>query len=146
MNHSFLLFFLFSAFVWTACSSGDDKSPETTPADQSISEQVDALIDADKYEEALDLLNSEVETPEIVALKEKTHLNYGIYTVYQSDPSAMRENANKGLREFIAVLTINPQNQKARSEIDQIVGIYKSMNRAPEPDVAESLKAFGYEF
>jgi hypothetical protein len=82
----------------------------------------------------------------VIALQEQVHLQHGIYLIYNSDPSQMRENANKALTEFIAVLEINPENEKAIAETEQILGIYRSFpDRSPEPEIVEKLEELGFE-
>jgi hypothetical protein len=58
----------------------------------------------------------------------------------------MRENANKALREFIAVLEINPENEKATAETEQILGIYRTFpDRKPAEDVVVKLQELGFD-
>ena len=92
------------------------------------------------------ILDGKPVSPEVVALKEEVHLKHGIHLIYNSDPSQMRENANLALREFIAVLEINPENEKAIAETEQILGIYRTFpNRSPEPEIMEKLGELGFD-
>lgn len=128
--------FLMLFVLISACSD----SPKT------LDQQVEVLIKEHKFDEALSLLESKESSQSVSSLKETVHLQHGIYLVYSADPSEMRENANNALREFIAVLEINPENEKARAEIQQIINIYRTFqNRQPEEEVIKKLEAFGFE-
>ncbi|WP_232802966.1 outer membrane protein assembly factor BamD [Gracilimonas amylolytica] len=123
----------------TACSQSDDKTQMT------LDQQVDQLVTEAKFDEAMELLD-ETSSEEALKLREDVHLRHGIYLIYNADPSQMRENANNALREFIAVLELNPDNEKARAEIEQILGIYRSFpDRQPAEDVLEQLRDFGFQ-
>lgn len=144
-----LLSFILIALT-VACSEQKEQTNTETDVDLSslsIPEQIDALIAIDKYDEALAILEEEEVNKDNLRLKEKVHLNYGIYIIYNADPSQMRENANNGLRQFIAVLDINRNNDKAVSEIEQIMGIYSTFpDRSPAEDVMEDLRRLGFNY
>lgn len=150
MKKYFLLpLLMFGLILTTACSGSEEtemqQSTEPGP-DQTISQKVDFYINSDQYEQALELLDTQNENEETLQLKEKTHLNYGIYLIYNADPSTMRENANNALRQFVEVLEINPENEKAQSEIEQILSIYRSFpDREPAEDVLEDLRELGFD-
>ncbi|MEX0845968.1 MAG: hypothetical protein WD022_11845 [Balneolaceae bacterium] len=132
----FLVLFFMMLGLMAACS-------EST---QTLEQQVDSLIKEQNFEEALDVLNSQPESEKVTAQKEKVHLQHGIYLVYNADPSEMRENANNALREFIAVLEINPENEKAIAETQQILSIYRTFpDRQPAADVLEKLEQLGFQ-
>lgn len=133
------LSFILLLFITLACSQS-----EVTPS--SLPEQIDALIQADNYTDALSILEDKEETEEVLLLKEKTHLNYGLYLVYRdADVSSMRDKMNAGLRQYIEVLKINLENEKAMSEIEQILGIYSTFpDRSPEEDVLNDLRELGF--
>ena len=142
---------LLTLALFTACSSPDKPADAeaTTEIDANLplDQKVNLMIEADQYEEALALLDAEETSEEILGLKEKTHLNYGLFIIYNSDPSKMRENANNGLRQFINVLDINRGNDKAVSEIEQIMGIYATFpDRGPDEDVMEDLRRLGFNY
>lgn len=110
----------------------------------TLEQQVDQLVTEAKFDEAMSLLD-ESSSEEALQLREEVHLRHGIYLIYNADPSQMRENANNALREFVAVLELNPDNEKARAEIEQILGIYRSFpDRQPAEDVLEELRDFGF--
>lgn len=135
---SFLLLF-------AACSN------EETPyldEDMSITDQVGILIENDEYESALSLLQEEDQSnPEVLRLMEKTHLNYGLHSMNTFDESEMRSRMNNALVQFTEVLRINPENNVAREQISQIMGIYATIpERDPEPDVLEGLREVGFDY
>lgn len=135
----YALFSLLLLFV--ACSSD---TPENVP------QRVDQLIAEDNYEEALDLLEG-VEPGEVDAdlstLQEKVHLNYGIFLEYRGgDDTSMRDRMTGALEQYIKVLKINPDNQKAISEIEQIMGIYSTMPQSPGEDILAQLRELGFDY
>ncbi len=136
------LFSLLALILVISCSSG------TT---ENLAERVDQLIAEDNYVEALDLINSadpaETEA-DLQTLREKTHLNYGIYLEYRGpEDSSMRDRMISALEQYIAVLKINPNNQKAVSEIEQIMSIYSTMpDRSPGEDIVQELNELGFDY
>lgn len=136
-----LLLLLSVLFLFNACST-------ETPED--LEEQVDQHIAEDEYEEAIDLLENadpDETDADLEALKEKTHLNYGLFLEYRSEPDDMREAMTGALRQFIEVLKINPENEEARSEIEQIMGIYETIpDRDPGEDILEDLRELGFDY
>lgn len=123
----------------TACSQSDNTTQMT------LEQQVDQLVTEAKFDEAMTLLD-ESSSEEALKLREEVHLQHGIYLIYNADPSQMRDNANNALREFVAVLELNPENEKARAEIEQILSIYRTFpDRQPAEDVLEQLKDFGFQ-
>ncbi|MEX0769639.1 MAG: hypothetical protein WD035_02845 [Balneolaceae bacterium] len=135
------LFILFIIAFTVSCS-------EQEPEQNSVSEKIDFLIEDDRYQEALALLDEQgPEGPDIQRLKEKTHLNYGLYNMNTFDEGEMRTRMNEALRQFAEVLRINPDNEVARTRIDQIMGVYETMpDRGPEEDVLEDLKEVGFNY
>ena len=136
------LFFICLLAGFIACGK-----QQSTPQPKSLNEQVTAFIQADEYDDAFALLQRQDESEEVLLLKEKTHLNYGLFLVYKdADVTSMRDRMNGALRQFIQVLKINPENEKAVSEIDQILGIYSTFpNRQPEEDVLSELRELGFD-
>lgn len=159
MTHNLKKLFVltFLAFIGFACSSGEDSSPQE--ADNSSSETavnaenpadtVSQLLKKDRYEEALSLLeqSSEMADSTRQRLKEKAHLNYGLYLEYRAKNRSMRDRMTNALRQFIEVLKINRQNQKALAEIRQIMGIYDTMpDNNPPADIKKELNALGVKY
>ena len=59
----------------------------------------------------------------------------------------MRDRMTSALEQYIKVLNINPENQKARSEIKQIMGIYDTMpNRSPDEEIMNDLRELGFDY
>lgn len=129
-----------------SCSSSSEEQNSTLSSTVDIALQIDKLVAEDKYTEALELLEGQPDSPEILTLKEMTHLNYGLFLEYRdANVTNMRDKMNNALREYIKVLRINPDNEKAISEIEQILGIYATFgNRAPAEDVVADLEEFGF--
>lgn len=136
----FFSFLLILSFV--ACSSSQ---PE------DLDKEIDQLIAEDNYERALELLadaDPEQTEADLQLLKEKTHLNYGIYLEYRGpEDSSMRDRMTSALEQYIEVLKINPENQKAISEIEQIMGIYSTMpDRSPGEEIVNQLNELGFDY
>ena len=131
--------FLLSMLIVSMAACSSSESP------QNLTAKVDALMAADDYETALSLLNDTEETEETLALKEVVHLNYGMFLEYRSQQE-MRVRMNSAIVQFAEVLKINPDNEKAYSEIEQILGVYSTFpNRSPEPEAIEALREVGFE-
>jgi hypothetical protein len=129
-----------------SCSSSSEEQNSTVSSTVDIALQIDNLVAEDKYTEALELLAGQPDSPEILTLREMTHLNYGLFLEYRdSNVTNMRDKMNNALREYVKVLRINPDNEKAISEIEQILGIYATFgNRTPADDVVADLEEFGF--
>ena len=148
MTNQHLIFstLLFFAIFIQSCSS-DDSQP-AIDEDLTIGEQIDLLIENNDYETALDILDEMDQTdPEIQTLREKTHLNYGLYSMSTFNETEMRTRMNNALTQFTEVIRINPNNSVAREQIEQIMGIYATIpNRQPEPEVLEGLREIGFDY
>ena len=142
---SFFSIFLLSITL-LSCASGDKETMNTTNSDASVSDHINSLIAADQYTEALALLDTFEESEEVLQLKEMTHLNFGLFLEYRdSNVTNMRDKMNNALREYVKVLRINPNNEKAITEIEQILGIYATFgNRTPDEDVVNDLNELGF--
>ncbi len=138
MKRIFLALLVFGAI---ACSQQQNEAP------QNLATQIDALIEKDMYVDALNTLEGLEASEEVSTLKEKVHLNYGLYLEYRdSNITNMRDKMNGALAQYIEVLKLNPDNEKAISEIEQILGIYKSFpDRSPEESIVQELQALGFE-
>ncbi len=125
-----------SLLLITACS-GD------TP--ENITQKVNRFIAQDNYEQAIDILNEADSTKieaDLALLREKVHLNYGIYLEYHAGEMGkdMRTRMTGALHQYIKTLKINPNNQKARAEINQIMSIYQTMPQSPPDDIMKELR------
>jgi hypothetical protein len=140
-----ILFISIFSLLIVAC--GNDQ-PDVLNENLPLPQQIDLLIEQNEYETALNLLESEdMSDPEIRTLKEKTHLNYALHSMSTFDQAEMRTRMNNALVQFTEVLKINPQNQVARDNIDQILSIYQTIpSRDPEPEVIEGLREVGIDY
>lgn len=137
------LFILFLIAGLTACADTKKEDMNT----KSLAEKVDFFLENDQYADALTLLENQDDSEEVATLTEKTHLNYGLFLEYRdSNVSNMRDKMNGALEQYIKVLKINPDNEKAVSEIEQILGIYSTFeDRSPDEKVMEELRNLGFE-
>lgn len=137
------LFILFLIAGFAACAETKKEDMST----KSLTEKVDLFLENDQYSDALTLLETQEETEEVMTLREKTHLNYGLFLEYRdSNVTNMRDKMNGALAQYVEVLKINPDNEKAISEIEQILGIYATFdNRSPDEEIAEDLRELGFE-
>lgn len=144
MTHRITPLFLILLLMISCGKSEPDVADENLPLPQKI----DQLIEQNEYEEALSLLENENQDDEqIELLREKTHLNYGLNSMNTFDQTEMRTRMNNALTQFTEVLRINPQNQVARNNINQILSIYQTIpDRDPEPEVLEGLREVGIEY
>ena len=125
-------------------------NPENEVIDENLplDRQIDRLIENNNYTTALSLLEEyDREDPEIRLLLEKTHLNFGLYSMNTFDLNEMRTRMNNALVQFTEVLKLNPGNVVAREQIAQILMIYSTIpNRDPDPAVLEGLREVGFEY
>jgi hypothetical protein len=145
MLKSILTLLLILPFLFLACSGSDN---DQLNENLTLSEQIDRLIENNRYEAALDLLTDEDRgDTEIRTLLEKTHLNYGLHSMNTFDQTEMRTRMNNALVQFTEVLRLNPDNSFAREQITQIMAIYSTIpNREPEPEVLEGLREVGFNY
>jgi tetratricopeptide (TPR) repeat protein len=136
------LFISFIALLFISCSN---QTPE------NVSDRINQLIAEDNYTQALSILENadpEQTDADLPTLKEKTYLNYGLYLEYRGpEDSTMRDRMTSALEQYIEVLKINPNNEKARSEIQQIMGIYSTMpEKSPGGDIVKELNELGFDY
>lgn len=134
-------------FLLLLISCGESE-PDVVDENAPLPEKIDQLIQANEYESALNLLSEEdPEDPTAQQLLEKTHLNYGLHSMNTFDQTEMRTRMNRALTQFTEVLRLNPENEVARNNINQILSIYKTIpDRDPEQDVLEGLREVGIEY
>lgn len=132
-------------FLLISCG---EPEPDVVDENLPLPEKIDRLIQQNEYETALSLLEDEnQQEPGIQQLLEKTHLNYGFHSMNTFDQTEMRTRMNRALTQFTEVLRINPENQVARTNINQILSIYQTIpDRDPESDVIEGLREVGIEY
>jgi len=129
-------------FTFTACTGTTD-APSLT-----LEDQVGALVAELKFEEAIKVIKSaDMSEPSVKALLAKTHLDYGIHIEYNDNTiPTMRDKMVGALYQYIEVLKLQPDNEKAMAEIDQIIGIYQTMpGRTLPADIVEELRARGMD-
>jgi hypothetical protein len=135
---------LLLAFVFTfAACTGTTDAPSMT-----LEDQVGALVAELKFEEAIKVIKSaDMNEPSVKALLAKTHLDYGIHIEYNDNTiPTMRDKMVGALYQYIEVLKLQPDNEKAIAEIDQIIGIYQTMpGRTLPADILEELRARGMD-
>lgn len=139
-----IILLLVSVLLWvTACNFTEN---ETIDPNLTLSEQVDLLIEQNRYPTALEILyDEEIDDPEIRSLLEKTYLNYGLHSMNTFDQTEMRTRMNNALVQFTEVLKLNPNNVVAREQIGQILTIYDTIpGREPEPEVLDGLREVGF--
>src|SRR5690625_3711186 len=146
------LFFVLSVFFFS-CSNGEETrqgAATHTEIDSNLplAEQIDLYIEQDRYDEALELLSSEdPDSPDTLVQLEKTHLNYGLHSMNTYDQTEMRTRMNKTLQHFTEVLKINPENQLAREQIEQIMMIYATIrDRKLEQEDLEGLRDVCFKY
>lgn len=130
----------------SATTMGDIESTEMAAPSGTMEEKVDTWIANNDYDTALEWLGTQDETDADVKRQlEKVWLNYGYHSMSVFDPAEMRTQMNWALTCFAEVLTLNEQNEAARGQIEQILGVYATMpDRGPDPDVMDRLAQFGY--
>ena len=141
--------FVFAAiaavFLLISCGQQDN---ELIDENLPLSDQIDLLIENDRYQTALDLLEGkDREDPDVRLQLEKTHLNYAFHSMNTFDETEMRTRMNNALVQFTEVLKLNPQNGVATEQIEQIMAIYETIpNRQPDPEVLEGLREVGFDY
>lgn len=141
------LFVLSLLFVVAACTSNQQSDDADLPLEeQSLTDRINTMLDADQYIESIEILKNEEDSEEVIQLREKAYLNFGLYLEYRdSNVTNMRDKMNGALRQYIEVMKINPDNEKAITEIEQILGIYSTFpDRSPDPDIMTQLEELGF--
>ncbi len=132
--------FVLVLLVTFACAQQQEKS-------QNLSAQIDALLENDMYVDALTVLEGQDASEEVSTLKEKVYLNYGLFLEYRdSNVTNMRDKMNGALAQYVEVLKLNKDNEKAITEIEQILGIYSTFpDRSPDEALVEELRKLGFQ-
>ncbi len=127
-NLRYLTLFLLPVLL-SACSEREPQNLEGAVAQH---------LEANEYEEALDLLrNSEVEDADIRELKIEAHLAYGYYLTHEADHLEMGDRMANALRHFRRVLELDAGNSQALTHVELIEGIYEQMGRDIPEGVAD---------
>ncbi len=143
MNHLFaasavriFLVMAVSVVMLAGCGNAEDAPEADAPS--TLEGQIQALVDDNNYEEALELLRTEDESEtSVMVLLRDTHLLYGNWLMYHADEIHMTERMPRALAQFRRVLQIDPQNSQARANKQQIVEIYHSMGRDVPAGIAD---------
>lgn len=136
----------------TACGSETESTTQTAqaetntpvvvelPADfesYTLQQKIEFHIENDQYTEAFALLRGQDENDAVIReLKIAAHMTYGLYLTYGS-LTDMRTRMPEALRHYRKVVELDPENAQAKAEIEQIEGIYRSLNREIPQGVAE---------
>lgn len=114
-----------------------ETSQEPVP-EGTVMEQVQFLVDKNRFEEALEMLKAEdtSESQIRVALRD-THFLYAEWLMYHADSVEMNVRMPTALRHFRRVLEIEPDNEAAKANIQQIESVYRSMDRPIPEGIAE---------
>lgn len=115
-------------------------TPVELPADfesYSLQQKVEFYIENDMFTDAIGELRGQDEADEQVReLKIAAHMTYALSLTYGS-LTDMRTRMPEALRHYRKVMELDPENAQAKAEIDQIEGIYRSLNREIPQGVAE---------
>lgn len=119
----------------------ENESPDNNPSEmnpQNLAELVEAHNQNDEFEEALDLLReADQEKAEVQQMLETVHLNYALHLTHVKGMEDMRKYMPKALKHYRRVLELNPDNERAQQEKNQIVEIYQQLGRDVPEGVAE---------
>ncbi len=127
---SFTLLFL------SAC--GNNGNDTAAIPDGPIEQQVQFLVDQDRYEEALDILReADQDDRRVAVMTRDTHLLYANWLMHSADSIHMTERMPLALQHFRRVLELDSENQIALASIEQIESIYQQMGREIPQGVAE---------
>lgn len=134
-----IVFAVLSMFI--ACNQAEaPQQPETPPVDLSamtLSGKVEYHIENNQYDEAFALVRAaDQANPEVLELLLATHMTYALELTYGS-LTDQRTRMPEALRHYRRVLELDPGNQRAVAEIEQIESIYRSLNREIPQGVAE---------
>lgn len=126
--------------IIVACNDAEVPRTEQQFLDLSsmtLSDRVQYHIEEKEFEEAFTMVKAADQSDPIVKqLLIATHMRYALELTYGS-LTDQRTRMPEALRHYRRVLELNPDNIQAQAEIDQIEGIYRSLNREIPEGVAE---------
>jgi tetratricopeptide (TPR) repeat protein len=126
--------------TFVACNETEVRQFEQPVVDlsaMSFVERVQYYIENSDFEEAFALLKAADQSdPTVQELLLATHMTYALELTYGS-LTDQRTRMPEALRHYRRVLELNPGNAQAQAEIEQIEGIYRSLNREIPQGVAE---------
>ena len=123
----------------SASSAGEAGQTSEQPVPEGpVLEQVQFLVDNNRFDQALERLKAEdTSEPEIRTALRDTHFLYGEWLMYHADSVAMNVRMPKALRHFRRVVEMEPQNEAAQANIQQIESVYRSMDRPIPEGIAD---------
>lgn len=132
-------FLILILFIASCSGETAEYAPEIDLSGLSFAERVEFYLQNEQFEDAFDeLADADPENAELRDLQLAAHLTYAIYLTYSHvSPDVMRTRMPEALRHYRRVLQLDPNNARARAEIEQIEGIYRSLNREVPQGVAE---------
>lgn len=145
-----LLMFI-AAVTFSAC--GGETTTTNAPAEivipenATLQEKVDLLVKAKRYEEAIQLIAAEDLTdPAMRDLMIKTRMDFGIHAEYEDSQMSMRDKIVLSMRQYVEILRLDPEHEKARAEVEQIMNIYETMpGRTLPADIMQGLRELGID-
>ena len=143
-----LLSFFAALLLFTACGSDAPEAENPTDSAEEVNqdpipegttiEQVQFLVDNNRFEEALEILRAEEGSdPQMQAALRDTHFLYGEWLMYHAETVEMNVRMPRALEHFRRVLELEPENEAAQANIEQIEGVYRSMGRPVPEGVAD---------
>jgi hypothetical protein len=118
-------------------AEAQEMSQEPVP-EGPVLEQVQFLVDNNRFEEALEKLKAEdTSEPQIRTALRDTHFLYGEWLMYHADSVQMNVRMPTALRHFRRVVEMEPGNEAAQANIQQIESVYRSMDRPIPEGIAE---------
>lgn len=150
MNRSFFMMILVAGSLTMLVGCASDESDNTNMSAQAqemsqepvpegpVLEQVQFLVDNNRFEEALEKLKAEdtSDTQIRTALRD-THFLYGEWLMYHADSVQMNVRMPTALRHFRRVVQMQPDNEAAQANIQQIESVYRSMDRPIPEGIAD---------
>lgn len=164
-----ILFLALSGLLMAGCSNkkADSKSNGNNTADaiaarfqnKTLKQKAEYLINSNNmdqnknndfspalYQQVVKQLKAKND-PASQNLLAQVYLRHGMYKLYNGPIKGnMHEAVTESLQDFINVLHIDPHNQKARHEINQILNIYKTMpNKSVAKPLVPKLQKLGFK-
>jgi hypothetical protein len=148
MNRYLFMMMAGALLLFAGCASDNSDDANASAQEQEMSqepvpegpvlEQVQFLVDNNRFEEALEKLKAEdTSEPQIRTALRDTHFLYGEWLMYHADSVQMNVRMPTALRHFRRVVEMEPDNEAAQANIQQIESVYRSMDRPIPEGIAE---------
>lgn len=148
MNRYLFMMMAGALLLFAGCASDNSDDAKASAQEQEMSqepvpegpvlEQVQFLVDNNRFEEALEKLKAEdTSEPQIRTALRDTHFLYGEWLMYHADSVQMNVRMPTALRHFRRVVEMEPDNEAAQANIQQIESVYRSMDRPIPEGIAE---------